>query len=499
MGEETPAGQSDPREWLDPQPADADDPRIKAYRRTSNVTWALLCALAVLLVTLAACAVLRGWPEAGDGWLKWFRALAAGTTKLWSTDCSCFGLPEILTAVLAIATAAVFVVLSVLPGFLNLGRLYFWFVVNLIYLVIIILGLFGVYILWDQVETIAAVADKTFDGFEKYKAREFTDLNVDEKEELFQIGETATFLLAFATSVLTLLYIFFTNFWMSNARRRNTRSWILYNLMNRMNQDLAVLEFVQNRVFFPRGHGQEELCFDGIYKQLTKRPAFSIALGRTPKGAKKAITRLEDVPDDYRGGADDLDDNEPDIQALLIPDVFVELNQSGHTESAKILRAMLADACNLLDGFVETWSNDDVLSSQIAFDFALLTYRERRLALDYFENYNGLQDRIKVVLPFLKVAAGYTAERGGACPKNAETDAQPFSARNLYRLERIFVQLKRRLGEAAALEELYFRRGGIDGFHVEALSVAVRAKKRGLNIDAIGDQVLDDQREGRRG
>lgn len=55
----------------------------------------------------------------------------------------------------------------------------------------------------------------------------------------------------------------------------------------------------------------------------------------------------------------------------------------------------------ILEGFQQTWKNDDVLNSALSFEFSLLTRPEKRAILDYFANYNEVEDRIQLKLPLL--------------------------------------------------------------------------------------------------
>ncbi len=61
---------------------------------------------------------------------------------------------------------------------------------------------------------------------------------------------------------------------------------------------------------------------------------------------------------------------------------------------------------NILEGFKETWQNDDILNSALSFEFSLLTRPEKRAILDYFANYNEIEDRIWLKLPLLMPANG---------------------------------------------------------------------------------------------
>lgn len=61
----------------------------------------------------------------------------------------------------------------------------------------------------------------------------------------------------------------------------------------------------------------------------------------------------------------------------------------------------LVQYVKILEGFQETWKNDDVLNSALSFEFSLLTRPEKRAILDYFANYNEVEDRIQLTLPLL--------------------------------------------------------------------------------------------------
>ena len=56
---------------------------------------------------------------------------------------------------------------------------------------------------------------------------------------------------------------------------------------------------------------------------------------------------------------------------------------------------------SILKGFKQTWENDDILNSALSFEFSLLTRPEKRAILDYFANYNEIEDRISLKLPLL--------------------------------------------------------------------------------------------------
>lgn len=61
----------------------------------------------------------------------------------------------------------------------------------------------------------------------------------------------------------------------------------------------------------------------------------------------------------------------------------------------------LVQYVKILEGFQQTWTNDDVLNSALSFEFSLLTRPEKRAILDYFANYNEVEDRIQLKLPIL--------------------------------------------------------------------------------------------------
>ena len=122
-------------------------------------------------------------------------------------------------------------------------------------------------------------------------------------------------------------------------RRRTARYWVLYNALNRCNQDLTTYYHLQRVV-----NGD-------AYK------AFNVQVSAD----------REDKPRKLDPG-------------LLV--AFTEVRF-------------------FLDGFSRTWTNDDVLSEALAFDFSLLTEEEKKKTLAYFENYNTMQDAVNFVLPFL--------------------------------------------------------------------------------------------------
>lgn len=131
-------------------------------------------------------------------------------------------------------------------------------------------------------------------------------------------------------------------------RRRTARYWVLYNALNRCNQDLTTYHHLRRVV-----HGETYNKFKNHFAE-TNPPT--------------------EMP--------------PQTEALT-----VELHKA------------FREVSFFLDGFSRTWTNDDVLSEALAFDFSLLTEPEKKQTLAYFENYNTMQDAVNFVLPFLKLDA----------------------------------------------------------------------------------------------
>lgn len=286
-----------------------------------------------------------------------------------------------------------------------------------------------------------------FHGFMSYLYDVATIFRDGDREKIKDEAEAFTFALAFITSIATMLYLYLRSRLNLRERRQNTRNWVMYNVMNRMNQDLVVLEITYNRVLNPDNNP--------VYNELYKK-IFNESRNDISNNAEMARWR-DPHPIPY------------------IPDVEQHIPIEDHDA----WRKTLSELHSILLGFSNCWSNDDVLSAQLAFDFSLLHNIEQRRALSYFENYNSLQDLINVILPFLEKAV---------------KDKAGFSSRSLLKTDKIFYELARRLGEASALARTYHRIERLNGFYREVAGVGTRARKElGLNLNEIGRRVQQEE------
>lgn len=85
----------------------------------------------------------------------------------------------------------------------------------------------------------------------------------------------------------------------------------------------------------------------------------------------------------------------------VIREIYASQRDFDTSHADRDTEQKLLQYVKILEGFQETWKNDDVLNSALSFEFSLLTRPEKRAILDYFANYNEVEDRIQLKLPLL--------------------------------------------------------------------------------------------------
>ena len=192
-------------------------------------------------------------------------------------------------------------------------------------------------------------------------------------------------------------------------RKHTARYWVLYNAMNRVNQDRNVYVHI---------------------KDLMADPAYH----------------------DVRGQLDPASQHSAEGNSLALGASVLPGESSDGGLRGKLLHDLMDNMRLLLKGFERTWKNDDVLSEAMTFDFSLLTLEEKAMTLDYFEKYNTLQDEVNFVLPLLghlkEVKDGQVAER--------------YSGDVSEQFWRIRDSLKERIDEAIALLLVILHHGGTE-------------------------------------
>lgn len=93
---------------------------------------------------------------------------------------------------------------------------------------------------------------------------------------------------------------------------------------------------------------------------------------------------------------------EQDEAALDLLCKIVSSDSAIETMNEDELKDAQIRAFTILNGFQATWKNDDIMSESIAFEFNLLTPREKNRVMRCFRDYNNLQDRISFVTEYLR-------------------------------------------------------------------------------------------------
>ncbi len=174
--------------------------------------------------------------------------------------------------------------------------------------------------------------------------------------EFMRTGEQLAVLVAFASLVAWATNEAIRNRESEEQRIRTARYWVLYNCINRITQDLNV-------------HRQiGRLLRNSDYQNVAASMDYAIPYSQ-----------------------DHIGDIQFDRHEFPVPD-------QRHFSVVNVVRTQ---AWFFLRGFKDTWTNDDVLTAAIAFDFSLLTSDEKTYTLVYFEKYNSLQDDVNFVFPIL--------------------------------------------------------------------------------------------------
>ncbi|MEL6317380.1 MAG: hypothetical protein AAFR16_07045 [Pseudomonadota bacterium] len=74
--------------------------------------------------------------------------------------------------------------------------------------------------------------------------------------------------------------------------------------------------------------------------------------------------------------------------------ILIELEGRINREPNLSIEELSRITRTVLDGYIQTWNNDDVLSKAMEFEFVLLSKPEKERILRYFEAYNELEDTV---------------------------------------------------------------------------------------------------------
>lgn len=180
-----------------------------------------------------------------------------------------------------------------------------------------------------------------------FLARTIVDLKgqeLSDAERLFGIlhteAEIVGILVTFYFAIVAATWALYEYTTQRRKRERTARFWVIYNTLNRINQDIQT------------------------YKNLKPHLA---TLAEMELSASQGWNKNDESP-----------------------------------EKATIERMQLK-IVTILKAFRSTWGNDDVLSESIAFEFNLLEQAEKAAILKCFSEYNDLQDEISFTLNFMDV------------------------------------------------------------------------------------------------
>ncbi len=262
-----------------------------------------------------------------------------------------------------------------------------------------------------------------------------------DRYEIFkEVGEQFALLFALVSLIAWFLSEVTRYFLARGQRRKTARYWVLYNAVNRVSQDLTVHLYISGIV-----HGS---LYNRVAAHVTDQAEQNGHLSHVPTGS---------IPVDLHADFNDL----------------------------------RTQARYFLQGFEQTWNNDDVLSEAIAFDFSLLTPNEKSQTLEYFEEYNSLQDTVKFILPFLQPTIRHVPVEDASAPPSPEL-IENYSVTMFLDLKKIHASLEDRIVDALNLMDLLITEGttfpldrktSFPGIGERIPKLVTRAAQQGIGVD----------------